>query len=682
MRFIQRLGLMLCVLFCMEITALGVDRFDLTFDEIKQLDVEELQAKPMVEVYGQVVRFHSRDRGLFLFNGECGIYVQPKKTWPLNVQLGSWIRVRGTAAESIYNPIVISNETIVEKSTAPLQHAENFDPNLFWDPGVDCHWVSSSGVIVDYDAFPRRDHIMLHVEMFGYQGSIQIPYSEFNLEAASDLMFQLVKFNSVACVQANDRKQMIGRLFYISSINELIVDNPLVQTTPSLNSLEFFLNGKGADKYISFDGVITFIENRNVYLQDGANSIKIRTKKRIDYKVGDKVRVSGFSWSQPVSRGFRAAKFTKLAENKYVQPVNIDLNQLRDPDNNHKLISIEVELMDIGRSFKGDERGAITQMSFLCRAGEEVFECKIPARYIKNEKFTPGMRLKVSGIVNLEKAVDVPWRFSIERMWLQIRGLGDIKILSNAPWLTTTRLYFIVAIMVSIILVTLFFILTLRKTVHRQTALIGSQIKNKSIMSERQRIARELHDNLDQGLAGIALQLDSSIKLFEKDPESGLAGMKKIQEMLIYCSQESRNTILELRGGWLESMNLKEAIIQFADQLMEQHTIKIGVISEDNIQRLDRYVERQVFSIAKEAMTNACKHSNATEVIVKMKFSESRYELSLSDNGVGLINIDKDHKGHFGLLGMRERANRINGDLLIQPNDNSGARIKLTVSCE
>jgi two-component system sensor histidine kinase UhpB len=81
-------------------------------------------------------------------------------------------------------------------------------------------------------------------------------------------------------------------------------------------------------------------------------------------------------------------------------------------------------------------------------------------------------------------------------------------------------------------------------------------------------------------------------------------------------------------------------------------------------------------------MTNACKHSNATEVIVKMKFSESRYELSLSDNGVGLINIDKDHKGHFGLLGMRERANRINGDLLIQPNDNSGARIKLTVSCE
>ena len=94
-------------------------------------------------------------------------------------------------------------------------------------------------------------------------------------------------------------------------------------------------------------------------------------------------------------------------------------------------------------------------------------------------------------------------------------------------------------------------------------------------MSERHRIARELHDNLDQGLAGIALQLDSSLKLFDKNPEVGLAGMKKIQEMLIYCSQESRNTILELRGGWLEEMDLPSAIEQFSELLMEQYSIHL-----------------------------------------------------------------------------------------------------------
>ena len=70
----HRLRLILFAFFCMEIMALGFERFDLSFDEIKQLTAADLQAKPKVEVYGQVIRFHSRDRGLFLFNGKSGIF--------------------------------------------------------------------------------------------------------------------------------------------------------------------------------------------------------------------------------------------------------------------------------------------------------------------------------------------------------------------------------------------------------------------------------------------------------------------------------------------------------------------------------------------------------------------------------------------------------------------------------
>ena len=139
------------------------------------------------------------------------------------------------------------------------------------------------------------------------------------------------------------------------------------------------------------------------------------------------------------------------------------------------------------------------------------------------------MQLQLTGLVHLEQMKDVPWRFSIHRMWLQLRSLDDIVVLAEAPWLTTQRLTYMIAVMVGVIGVTLFFVITLRKTVRRQTELIGSQIRHKSIMSERQRIARELHDNLDQGLAGIALQLSSSIKLFERDVNAGLKGMRRIQ---------------------------------------------------------------------------------------------------------------------------------------------------------
>ena len=194
MGFTQRLRLILFAFFCMEIMALGVERFDLSFDEIKQLTAADLQAKPKVEVYGQVIRFHSRDRGLFLFNGESGIYVQPKNSWPKTIRLGSWIRVQGIAVEGIYYPIVRAEEVSVELMDAPISEAAEFDPNSFYDPTIDSQWIQTSGLIIDYDSFPERDHIMLEMEVFGYQASIQIPYSKENLINASALMFQSVRF--------------------------------------------------------------------------------------------------------------------------------------------------------------------------------------------------------------------------------------------------------------------------------------------------------------------------------------------------------------------------------------------------------------------------------------------------------------------------------------------------------
>ena len=680
MRFIQRLGLMLCVLFCMEITALGVDRFDLSYDEIKQLDVEELQAKPMVEVYGQVVRFHSRDRGLFLFNGKSGIYVQPKKTWPRNIQLGSWIRVRGTAAEGIYYPIVRAEDISVERADIDLEEAAEFKPNSFYDPNIDSQWVKTSGLIIDYDAFPDRDHIMLEMEVFGSQASVQIPYSEQNLIDASELIFRSVQFSGVACVQVNNRRQMTGRIFYISSMEDLKIIQTEARMNPRVMTIDHFLNENiEISNYVAVDGVIAHIDEKNLYLQDGVHHLHVRIKEKADLNLGDRVRVSGYAWSQPISRSLRAIELVKIDDNQALKPLEVPFSDLRDPQYNHALACVDAWVVDIGKSF-GGASDSVVQSSLLCRSGEEVFECKVPTSVVNSKVVKIGMQLQLTGLVNLEEAKDVPWRFSINRMWLQLRSIDDIVVLTEAPWLTNQRLTFMIALMIGVIGVTLFFVITLRKTVRRQTKLIGSQIKNKSIMSERQRIARELHDNLDQGLAGIALQLSSSIKLFERDAHAGLKGMKRIQEMLVYCSEESRNAILELRGGWLEKMDITNAIRQYSNLLDDQYSVKITVSVKGEKRRLERHMERQIFSIAKEAMTNACKHAKAENIDVCIDYAETQFLLVVTDDGIGFKDNPLFKSGHFGLLGMEERANRIAGKLLIEDGELAGVRIKLSVS--
>ena len=682
MNFIQRLGLMLCAFFCMETMALGVERFDLSFDEIKQLDVEVLHAKPLVELYGQVVRFHSRDRGLFLFNGESGIHVQPKKTWPREMQLGSWIRVRGIAVEGIYYPIVLAEDVAVERIDAPLSEAEEFDPNSFYDPTIDSQWVQTSGLIIDYDSFPERDHIMLEMEVFGYQASVQIPYSQQNLMHASALMFQSVHFRGVACVQVNNRRQMTGRIFYISSMEDFTSMQPEARLRPRALTVEQFLNENiKINNYVAVDGVIAHIDEKNLYLQDGVHHLHVRIKERVDFCVGDKVRVSGYAWSQSISRGLRAIEVVELDVDQSVKPIEVPFSELRDPQYNHALARVNAWVVDIGKSFGGGA-DSVVQSSLLCRSGEDVFECKVPASVVESQVVEIGMQLQLTGIVHLEQMKDVPWRFSIDRMWLQLRSLDDIVVLAEAPWLTTQRLTYMIAVMVGVIGVTLFFVVTLRKTVRRQTELIGSQIKHKSIMSERQRIARELHDNLDQGLAGISLQLSSSIDLFKRDQESALKGLGRIQEMLIYCSDESRNMIMELRGGWLEKMDIVAAIRKYALLLEEQYETAITVSVDGKVARCNRSREMQVFSVVKEAMVNACKHAEASQIVVTVLFGNEALSVSICDDGIGFNDSRKKKLGHFGMLGMEERANRIQGKLVISNRESGGACVELSLPLE
>ena len=478
----------------------------------------------------------------------------------------------------------------------------------------------------------------------------------------------------------NNRRQMTGRIFYISSMDDLKIIESEARMNPIVLTVDHFLNGNiEINNYVTVDGVIAHVDEKNLYLQDGGHHLQVRIKERLDFCVGDKVRISGYAWSQPISRGLRAIEVVKLDIDQTVKPIEVPFSELRDPQYNHALARVNAWVVDIGKSFGGGT-GSVVQSSLLCRSGEDVFECKVPSSVVESEVVEIGMQLQLTGLVHLEQMKDVPWRFSIDRMWLQLRSLDDIVVLAEAPWLTTQRLTYMIAVMVGVIGVTLFFVITLRKTVRRQTELIGSQIRHKSIMSERQRIARELHDNLDQGLAGIALQLSSSIKLFERDVKAGLKGMQRIQEMLIYCSEESRNAILELRGGWLEKMNVTDAIRQFSSMLEDQYQIAITVSVEGTTTRFKRYAERQIFSIAKEAMTNACKHAKAEHIDVRLKYTDDQFLLLVTDDGIGFKDNPHYKSGHFGLLGMKERANRINGKLLINDAEHAGVQIELLVS--
>jgi two-component system sensor histidine kinase UhpB len=188
--------------------------------------------------------------------------------------------------------------------------------------------------------------------------------------------------------------------------------------------------------------------------------------------------------------------------------------------------------------------------------------------------------------------------------------------------------------------------------------------------AERLRIARELHDELGQALTAVALRAEhASNRTGNEQPElAELAGI--VQQSLADVRRISR----ELRPGVLDDLGLINALISLCARVSEQTGIHIHRELEGPVPELPPEVELAIYRIAQEALTNALKHSEASEVTVSLTCTNDNLVLAVADNGRGLAT-DAIEGG--GLTGMRERALLIGADLEIASPASDGVRVTL-----
>lgn len=201
--------------------------------------------------------------------------------------------------------------------------------------------------------------------------------------------------------------------------------------------------------------------------------------------------------------------------------------------------------------------------------------------------------------------------------------------------------------------------------------------------SERRELARELHDKVGQNLTAIAINLTIlKGQLVDHAMESLLLRLDDCMSLVEETTERMRDVMVELRPAVLDDYGLLAALRWYGDKFSSRTKIAVHVEGKQNTERLEPSVENALFRIAQEALTNVAKHAEATTVTVRLDIDGGYATMTISDNGKGFTHVPSlrgKGVGSWGILTMRERAERVGGRFEIDSGGAIGTTVKVEV---
>jgi signal transduction histidine kinase len=212
----------------------------------------------------------------------------------------------------------------------------------------------------------------------------------------------------------------------------------------------------------------------------------------------------------------------------------------------------------------------------------------------------------------------------------------------------------------------------------------AEEAQEKRILQERNRMAREIHDTLAQGLTGIIIQLEVAEDILEEFPEE-FSGQTDVRAHLIRAKElartsltEARRSVAALRPITLEGRNLTDALKDRLLAMTAGMNVNVEVTLEGTPYYLADECEDNLLRIGLEALTNALKHAQAQSIRMHFAFDPGSVTLSVKDDGNGFVVESLQPPLGFGLVGMQERAERIGARLTIESRPGQGTEVRVT----
>jgi ligand-binding sensor domain-containing protein/anti-sigma regulatory factor (Ser/Thr protein kinase) len=197
-----------------------------------------------------------------------------------------------------------------------------------------------------------------------------------------------------------------------------------------------------------------------------------------------------------------------------------------------------------------------------------------------------------------------------------------------------------------------------------------------AILGERTRIARELHDTLIQGFSGVTMQMQALAARLAAHERGTL---EEIIHDAAQCLTEARRSVAGLRGSRRGETGLADEIERLARQAADASGLKLKLHLDRLPSELPASLEYNLARIAQEAIINAVKHSRAQSLKLTLRYKRSGIGLTIADDGMGFDTASNGAPGHYGLMGMRERAREIGAEFAIETGQGRGTTVRVAV---
>lgn len=668
--------------------------------------------KLAVRLEGVITHYHPlRSDGLSFQDSTDGVYVSLEGQKP-NASVGDRVVIEGETGSGDYAPIVVLRRLqnlgrgelpIPEKVTAAALATGRYDSRR-----VEVRGIVRSAVPAQRTSTAQA-HLAMELRCDG--NDLLVRVTEY-CQASTNLVDADVIVRGVASGVFSWQRQLLTPIVAAASDADVEVVRPSrrMDSLPvvSIQSL-FHYSPEGFPQHrVRVRGqLLGYHTGRRLTVRDATSGLFVESPEAENLQPGDEVELFGFPEMREHSLWLTKAIVRKLGHGAPPVPTDRSVSDaLRHPCELQRIIGVLVS-----PPLPGEGSWVLN-----LREGNSEFEAWLPAaKEALSDWLREGAKLAVVGIG--EPFVQPSQRVTMfpfpRELRLHARALSDLELVRAAPWWTSPRLT--KTVLFSLIGALLLLGLTslaaavlarknaaLRETREQLRAARDELAKRYSVRTgewqeelaarhaaeadfalltaERTRMARELHDTLEQTIASVALQLDAAKGFFNGQPDESQRLLDAATHLLRESQAEVRRSVWNLRAVKLEEATLPEALQQLGEALADTHGPKVEVRCEGALMHVPPGVASHLFRIAQEGVTNALKHARAGRIEIVLSFKPNAVELTVSDDGCGFDPSASSLDGHFGLRGLKERARALNAELALDSMTGQGTRLHLAVS--